>query len=111
MRMTSSRNRRSALNRPATTSALQRAIRCGHDADVDLAGVILADSPHLAFLQHAQQLRLGAGGELADLVEEERALIGVLEEAWPLNDRAGERAPRVAEQLGFEQVVGDAPRS
>jgi hypothetical protein len=60
----------------------------------------------LAFLQRAQQLRLRARRQLAGFVEEQRALIRLLEQAGPLADGAGERALRVAEELGFEQLVG-----
>src|SRR5690606_1006727 len=62
-----------------------------------------ADAHELALLEHAQQLRLRSARHLADLVEEERAAVGELEEAFALADRAGERALLVAEQLGLEQ--------
>ena len=74
-------------------------------------GHVLADAAHLALLQHAQQFRLRAPRQLHGLVEEQRALIGLLEQAGPLGECAGERAARVPEQLRFEQVFGAAPRS
>ena len=43
---------------------------------------------------------------LADLVEEERAAVGLLEEALLVAQRAGEGAALVAEQLALEQVLG-----
>ena len=61
----------------------------------------------LALLQHAQQLRLQRGDHGADLVEEDRAAVGQRELALLVGDRAGERAPHVAEQLGLEQRLGD----
>jgi glutamyl-tRNA reductase len=48
---------------------------------------------------------------LADLVEEQRAAVGGLEEADLLAIGAGERAALVAEQLALEQGLGQAPRS
>src|SRR5205807_1472378 len=58
-------------------------------------------------LQHAKQLRLGAERHLADLVQEDRALVGRLELADLLLGRPGEGAALVAEQLAFEQGLGD----
>jgi hypothetical protein len=49
------------------------------DAHVDLHGLVAADALELALLQHAQQLHLDGRGDLADLVEEERAAVGLLE--------------------------------
>ena len=77
------------------------------DARVDAARHVLADPADFAFLQHAQQLGLRARRELADLVEKQRAAVRFLEQAGALAHRAGERAARVAEELRFEQVVGE----
>jgi hypothetical protein len=44
---------------------------------------------------------------LADLVEQERAAVGLFELAQSAGDGAGEGALLVAEQLRFEQVVGN----
>ena len=56
-------------------------------------------------LEHAQQLRLQVRGQLADLVEEQRAAVGARERAGASRDRAGERAAHVAEQLALEQLA------
>ena len=61
----------------------------------------------IAFLQGAQQLGLQADVHLGDLVEQQRAAIGLLELADAPRDGAGEGALLVAEEFGFEQVVGD----
>ena len=50
-------------------------------ADVDLVRAIAADALDLALLEHAQQLGLQRDVELADLVEEDRAAVGLLEAA------------------------------
>ncbi len=70
-----------------------------------------ADRPHLALLQHAQQLHLQRQRHVADLVEEQRAAVGRLEEALVRLHGAGERAARVAEELGLEQVSRESRRS
>src|SRR4029453_15109370 len=57
-------------------------------------------------LDHAQQLDLHRRARVADLVEEERAAVGFLEEPAPAPLGAGEGALLEAEELGLEQVVG-----
>ena len=63
-------------------------------------------------LQEAQQLGLQLGRHLADLVEEQRAALGLLDQpgAWPLG-AVRVRAARVAEQLALDQLARAAPRS
>src|SRR5690606_28839692 len=56
-------------------------------------------------LQHAEQLGLQLGAQLADLVEEERAAVGELEPAALALGRTRERALLVAEQLALEQLL------
>ena len=63
-----------------------------------------ADSLELPVLEDPEQLHLEIGGELADLVEEERAPVGQLEAARLRRRRAGEGALLVAEQLAFDEV-------
>ena len=75
-----------------------------------LMRLLAADALELALLQHAQQLRLQARRHVANLVEEQRALVGQLEAAELALDRAGERALLVPEQLGLEQRLGSAPQ-
>ena len=55
----------------------------------------------------AQQLGLQAGVHLADFVEQQGAAVGLLELADAAGDGAGEGALLVAEQFGFQQVLGD----
>ena len=74
---------------------------------VDLDRRLAADPVELAFGQHAQQPRLQRGRHVADLVEKQRAAIGLLEAAAAQRIGAGERALLVAEQLGLEQVRGE----
>ena len=83
----------------------------GHDAHVHLDRVHAAQAHELALLHDAQQLGLGLEGDVADLVEEERALVGQLEEALLGVDGAGEGALHVAEEVRLQEVVGQAARS
>ena len=82
-------------------------MRARDDADVDLDDPTRADGLDLALLERAQQLRLDRHRQLADLVEHERAAVGLREEAGALRDRAGERTARVTEQLGVGELGGD----
>jgi hypothetical protein len=75
--------------------------------DVDLAGLERADAVHFPALEHAQQLRLHRRGQLADFVEEQRPLVGELEQARLVVGRAGEGAAHVAEELAFEERLDD----
>ena len=73
------------------------------DAHVDLDEHVAADRLDLALLDHAQQLVLHLGRDVADLVEEERAARRLAEQAAPRPLRAGEGALLVAEQLRLDQ--------
>src|SRR5690606_39615339 len=57
----------------------------------------------------AEQLRMGGQGEVADIVEDERAAAGRLEEAVAVAVGAGERPLRVAEQLAFDELRRERP--
>ena len=81
--------------------------RGGEQAHVHAPGPPVADAADLALLQHAQQLRLERQRQLADLVEQQRAAVRLLEQARPVSRGARERPLHVAEQLGLEQRVGD----
>ena len=67
----------------------------------------LADAPDLALLERAQELRLHADRELADLVEEHRAAVGRFERADAIAIGAGERAAHVTEELALDEVRRD----
>src|SRR5205085_4353378 len=65
------------------------AIRGADDADVGSAIGGIADAAELAVLQKTQQLRLGGERHLADLVEEERAAVGRLDQSRAIAIGAG----------------------
>jgi hypothetical protein len=83
------------------------AIGGGNHAHVNLAR---PDVPHpleAPILQHTQELPLEPEGDLAHLVEEERAAGGQLESADAIAQRASERALDVTEKLALEEVGGN----
>ena len=71
-----------------------------------IIGLVLADAANLAAFQHAQQLGLHRLGQLADFVEEDRAAVGHFEQADAVLVGAGERAFAMAEQLAFDERLG-----
>jgi hypothetical protein len=77
------------------------------DPHVHLHRVRAADRAHLVVLEHAQELGLETRAHVADLVEEERAAVGALEQAALGRDGSGEGAAHVAEQLALEQALRD----
>src|SRR5258706_15449121 len=83
------------------------AVRGGNDAHVEGNRARRADGAHLARLDHAQQLHLQRQRHVADLVEEERALVRRDEQAALVGDGAGERSLHVAEELAFQQRLGN----
>ena len=76
----------------------------GDDPDVDLDRLHAAEAHEIALLDHAQQLGLRLERDVADLVEEDAALVGEVEHPLLRVDRAGERALDVAEQRRLEQI-------
>ena len=77
----------------------------GQDPDVDRDRLRAADALERHLLEHAQQLGLDLQVDVADLVEEERAAVGLLEPADAVAVGAGERPLDVAEQLALEQAL------
>jgi hypothetical protein len=65
-----------------------------------------ADAVEAALLEHAQQIHLQLGGDIADFVEEDGSAVGHFELAALALRGAGERAFLMAEQLGFEERLG-----
>ncbi|MNK98246.1 hypothetical protein D3C87_1186050 [compost metagenome] len=76
-------------------------------ADVQGDRLARADAFDFTLLQHAQQFGLQAKGHFRNFVEQDGPAIGLFELAGLRGNGAGERAFFVAEQCGFEHVVGD----
>ncbi len=83
------------------------AVGGGDEAHVDGAGRGGADAADGARLDGAEQLGLERERHLADLVEEERAAVGLLEDAAPVGDGAAEGAAHVPEELALDEVLRD----
>src|SRR6185295_12037534 len=67
-----------------------------------------ADLADDLLLDGAQELDLHRRGGLGDLVQEERSVVRLREESPLLLHRAGERAALVAEELRFEERLGES---
>ena len=85
----------------------QVAVGRGDDLHVHASRLERAHALHLAKLQDAQQLGLHGERQLAHFVQEQRAVLGELEQPLLRVDGAGERAAHVAEQLALEQRLDD----
>jgi hypothetical protein len=92
----------------AADELVEVAVGGGHEAHVDVEHLLAAaDRPHLAVLEHAQQLHLQRRRELGDLVEEQRAAVRLADQALGRVRGTGERPLHVAEQLRLEQLARD----
>jgi hypothetical protein len=80
----------------------------GDEAEIDLDRLVAAEPFDAVLLERAQQLGLGEQGEVADLVEKQRAAVGQLQPSELALLGAGEGPFFVAEQLGLEQIVGES---
>src|SRR4029077_20841731 len=78
-----------------------------HNAYVHPNRLAAAQSLELLFLQDAEEFRLQLQRQIADFVEEERALVRQLESPFGLRKRSCERASFVAEELTLEQGSGN----
>ena len=77
----------------------------GDNPHVDLNVAVTAEPGELAILQDMQQLGLQRGRHLADLVQEDGAVVGELELAWLCLQGAAEGAALEPEHLRLEQVA------
>ena len=86
---------------------LQVFVRCGDDAHVDAQGFVGAHALEALFLKHAQNFRLRAQAHVADFIEKERTAVGFLKFADFVFCRTGKAALDVAEELRFDQLLGN----
>ncbi len=76
----------------------------GDDADVDVNPLVAADVPDLGALDRPQQLPLEVEGKIAELVEQQRAVVSLLEEPHACCHCTGEGPAFVPEELGLDDV-------
>ncbi len=72
---------------------------------IDPQAAVITDTLNIAILQDAQQLRLQRQRQLADFVEEQRAVIGHLKFAAAVADSPGKRPFHVTEQLALRHAL------
>ena len=79
----------------------------GDDADVNLLGRGATHGDNLAVLEDAEKLDLHGQGQLANLVEEDGAAVGLFEIALARTVGAGEGSLHMAEELALDGALGD----
>ena len=92
---------------PSADQRLQVAVRGRDQPHVGPDRLVAADPLERLLLQQPQDLGLERQRHVADLVEEERAAVALLELADPPPLGAGEGTLLVAEQLALQQGLGD----
>lgn len=90
--------------RPLLDQGLERAVARRDHPRLRRPATNTADPVDDTFLQDAQQARLGVGGHVGDLVEKQRAAVGLLEATGAGTD-SGRNARLDAEQFGIEQIA------
>jgi len=85
----------------------QVAMRRGNQAHVDRTEPDFSNPADFVGLQHPEQPSLQRRRHIADFVEKQGAAPGRFEHARTILDGAREGAARVAEELGFEQRLGE----
>src|ERR1700745_3820073 len=80
------------------------AVSRSDDAHIYVNGLRAAQALELLFLKGAKQFGLQLEADIADLVQEQRAVIGQFEAALLLHQCPGKGAPFVSEELAFEQA-------
>ena len=81
-------------------------VRCTHYAHIDNPRLVFAQALDFAGLQHTQQFGLRRQIQLGNLVQEQCALVGFLENPWAVGIGSGKRPFHVAKQLTFNQLPG-----
>ena len=87
---------------PVANPRFEVLMRRRDDPHVDVNRHMAPDAIELAIGEHPEQARLEIGRHVSDLVEEQRAAVGLLETAETSGLGAGEGAALVTEQLRFE---------
>ena len=78
-------------------------VRCGDYPDIDFDILVAADPANPILLQSTQHFGLGRKAHIADLVQEERSAVSLLEFPLALLDRRSKRPLFMPEQFAFDQ--------
>ncbi len=78
----------------------------GKEPDVNPDGGGVADPVELLLLEKTEEGLLQVHGDIPHFIQEEGAAVGRLQEPLPVLGGAGEGPLLAAEQLGFQQLVG-----
>lgn len=81
----------------------------GNQPHIDLEFLAGADWGEGAFLQDTQQSHLHIRRQLTELIQKQRAAMGLLEHSGPIGNRSGECALLVAKQGGVDQLRHNGP--
>jgi hypothetical protein len=87
--------------------SFQVAMSRGHNPHVDFLRPRASQALKFPLLQDTKKLRLQLERDVANFIQEERALICKLEPADLLCDRTGERSPLMPKQFALEQPGRD----
>src|SRR5262249_24703047 len=71
---------------------------CSDYANVNLSPHGVTQRRKVAFLNNAQQLRLGFHRDISDFIQKDRTSVGNLEVSLPSGDRSGKRSAGMPEQ-------------
>ena len=85
----------------------QVAVGGGYHAHIHFDRLRIADLEKLAGFENTEQLSLKIERHLADLIEEDRAVVGFFEQAFRLFECTGESSCLVTEHLAFQQVAAE----
>src|SRR5262249_26285771 len=86
---------------------LQVAMRRGNNADIGFNFRCGSDGTEPLALNDPQEFRLAVQRKFTDLVQEKRAVVGLLENARTIRNGSGKSPLAVAEQFGLDQGRGD----
>src|SRR5262245_30157625 len=92
---------------PGGHRCFQIDVRGGYEACIDSPAVVLADPTHFAGFECAEELRLKALRQSPNLVQEERATFGMLDESSSCTSCTRECPFSVTEELRLEKRFGE----
>src|SRR5215469_15284417 len=80
------------------------AIRCRDNTHIHMAGRVVTHTLILTFLEDPQQFWLKFEGNITDLIQKNRAIVGELESPRPVSRCSSIRAPNMTKEFAFKHV-------